>query len=307
MAITTDPWDATELAAYISETWTDMVIPEYFSKAVAANFFTDLSEYANEGSDIFHVPSVFTNAFSVQTQSTGGAEVTTEAPAAVDVTVTVDTHKYIATLLPYLQQVQVASKYNLSEIYNQKAGGTLMEDFESAILSLATSLSTNTIGDTATVLSDAEVRQAIEKLATADFPLEECAWFVAPFTYWVQLLAVQKYYDASQTGWAQSPTVDGNFGPAARGVGRMGTLYGIPLFTSSQITSALQTDRNILAHKTTWGFAHQTPGGKQVRVQAQNWLENLGILTVWDTIYGVAELNDAAGVLVNSNNVFIGS
>ena len=128
---------------------------------------------------------------------------------------------------------------------------------------------------------------------------------------WVQLLSVQKYYDASQSGWttagAGANVPSGNFGPADRARGRMGTLFGIPLFTSSRITSALLTTRNILAHKSCWGFAHQTPGGQRVRVQAQNWLENLGILTVWDTIYGVVEMLDNAGVLINANNAFIGS
>lgn len=308
MALTTDAFDSTELAAFISETWTDLVIPEYFSKAVAANFFTDLSSFAMSGSDIFHVPQVFTNSFTVTNQGTQGTEVTTDAPAATDVSLTVDKHKYIATLLGYKDQVQVAGNYSLTEVYNQKAGGALMEDLEDAILTLATSLSTNSIGDTSSVLSDADIRTAIEKLATADFPLEECAWFMHPYAYWVQVLAVQKFYDASQAGWASNnPVPTGNFGPADRMKGRQGTLYGIPLYTSSRIVSSLLTTRNVLAHKSTWGFAHQTPGGQRVRVQAQNWLENLGILTVWDSIYGVTEMLDNAGVLVNASNAFVGS
>ena len=87
----------------------------------------------------------------------------------------------------------------------------------------------------------------------------------------------------------------------------MGFLYGIKVYQSSRVVSGLQTYRNLLAHKTAFGYAHQTPGGQRVRFQAQNWLENLGILSVWDTIYGVIELRDAAAVVVNSNNAFIGS
>lgn len=309
MALTSDPWDATELAAYISETWTPLTLEEYFAKPVAANHFTDLSEYATEGSDIFHVPDVFTNTFSVQSQGTQGAEVTTDAPATSDVTLTVSTHKYIATLLGYLQQVQIAKIYNLSGVYSRKAGGTLMEDFEDALFGLWSGLSTNSIGDTATVLSDSEIRRSVEKLATADFPLEECAWFFHPFVYWVQVLAVQRYYDASQAGWVANrgaiPT--GNFGEANSLRGYRGLLYGMPIYTSSRVVSGLQTYRNLFAHKTAFGFAHQTPGGSRVRFQAQNWLANLGILSVWDTIYGVTELRDAAAVVVNANNAFIGS
>jgi len=93
MALTTDPFDATELSAFISETWVPLVNEAFFAKTVFANFCTDLSSYAANGSDIFHLPDVFTNVTTAQTQSTEGAEVTTAAPAAIDTTLTVDTHK----------------------------------------------------------------------------------------------------------------------------------------------------------------------------------------------------------------------
>ena len=93
MALTTDPFDATELSAFISETWLPLVNEAFFAKTVFANFCTDLSSYAADGSDIFHLPDVFTNVTTAQTQSVEGAEVTTAAPAAIDITLTVDTHK----------------------------------------------------------------------------------------------------------------------------------------------------------------------------------------------------------------------
>lgn len=306
MALNTDPWDSTELVAYISETWTPLVLEEYFAKAVAANHFTDLSQYAQAGSDIFHVPDVFTNAFSVQTQSTQATEVTTNAPATQDITLTVDTHKYVAHLLGDMDQQQVASSYDINSIYTRKIAGTLMEDLEDALFALWSGLSTNTIGDTATVVSDAEIRQAVEKMATGDFPLEECAWFFHPYVYWNQILAVQKYYDASQFGRV-GVTAEGAFGMKDNSRSMMGRLYGIDIHTSSRVVSGLQTYRNLLAHPTAFGFAHQTPGGSKLRVQAANWLENLGLLTVVDTIYGVVELRDDAAVLVNASSAFIGS
>lgn len=274
------------------------------------NHFTDLSPYAQQGSDIFHVPDVFTNTFTVQSQSTHGAELTTGSPTSVDVTLTVNTHKYVATLLGYLLQQQIASTYNLGEIYARKVGGTLLEDFEDALFALWSGLTTNSVGDTATVLTDSEIRRSVEKLATADFPLDECAWFFHPYTYWVQILAVQRYYDASQWGAAANQNVleQGTFGGRGNiNQGYVGSLYGIRAYTSSRVVSGLQTHRNLLAHKTAFGFAHQTPGGNRVRFQAENWLANLGILSVWDTIYGVVEMRDAAAVVVNANNVFIGS
>lgn len=307
MAITSDPFTASDLAAYIPEEWTPLVLEEYFAKAVAANFFTDLAEFAEDGGDILHVPGVFTNAMSVGTQSTQGAEITTASPAADDVTLTINLHKYVAILMGDKDMRQVARSYNLNGIYAKKAAGTLLEDLETALLALWSGLSTNSVGDTATVLSDAEVRRSIEKLATADVPLEECAWFIHPYVWWNQLLAVQKYYDASQRGKG-APVADGNFGNADAMRALKGPLYDIPVYTSSKVASGLQTYRNLLAHKNAFGFAHQTPSANgYTRVQSDYWLANLGLLTVIDTIYGVTEMRDDLAVVVNASSSFIGS
>ena len=93
MALTTDPFDATELAAFITEIWPGFVQKAYYSAAVASNFFRDMTEFVQ--ADTCHIPDAFTNEFSVQTQSTQGTEVTTDAPALVDGTFSVSTHKYI--------------------------------------------------------------------------------------------------------------------------------------------------------------------------------------------------------------------
>lgn len=308
MALTTDPFDSTELAAFISETWPGPTLDEYFANAVAANHFMDLSEFADAGSDIFHVPDIYTNTFSVQSQGTQGAEVTTDAPATADITINVNTHKYIATLLGDKDRVQISRSYNINERYAHKAGGTLMEDFEDALFALWSGLTTNTVGDTATVITDAEIRQGIEKLATLDFPLRECAFFFHTFTYWVQILAIQKYYDASQAGWTKTaPVMNGNFEGADQSRSLHGSLYGIPLYTSSRVVSGLQTHRNLLAHPEAFGFAHQTPNQQRVRFQAAYWLANIGTLAVWDTIYGVSETRDNAAVLLNANSSAIGA
>lgn len=305
MAVSTDPFTGTDLAGFISETWTPIVLEELFAKTVFANFCTDLSPWAQEGSDIFHVPDIFTNAFTVSTQSTQGAEISTTSPAQTDTTLTVDTHKYIAYAIGDKDLQQLARMYDYNRIYAQKAGSTLADALEDDLAALWSGLSTNSIGDTASALTDLEIRQSIEKLATANFDLKECAFFVHPYVLWTQVVAIQKYYDVSQRGTlgsgSESSTIMGNFGPmdASRGLTMM--LYGIPVFQSSNVVSGLLTYRNLLLHKTCFGFALQTVGGGKVRVQSQNWLVNLAWLTVLDILYGVKELRDAAGVVVNAS------
>lgn len=301
MAVTTDPYTAADLAAMIPEIWTPIIGEEMFAKTVAANFFTDLSPYAKSGGDIFHIPDVFTNKFSIQTQSVQGAEVTTESVAQVDRTLTVNLHKYIAMLIGDKDLQQISSNYSVNAVYAKKIGSTLANALEASLFALWTGLSTNSAGDTSTVLADLELRQAIGLLAAENFDVQsKAALFVHPNIYWSQLAGIQKYYDASVYG-GPSMVRSGSFGPMDFSRGLVGQIYGIPIYTSTNVTSGLGTYRNILAMPEAFGFAIQTPGNGKVRVQAENQIRNLGMLTVTDIIYGVAELRDDAAVAVNAN------
>lgn len=180
MAVTTAPFTASDLAATISETWTPIVNEKTFDDTVLANFITDLSAFASEGSDIFHVPNLYTNAFTVQTQSTQGAEVTTSNPAEVDTTLTVNTHKYVAFIIGDKDMVQIASMYDINVLYARQAVKLLTEALEQSIAALWSSITTNVIGDTATVPSDAEIRAGLYAMENLKYHLDECAFFFAP-------------------------------------------------------------------------------------------------------------------------------
>ena len=67
-AVTTDPFANTDLAAVIPIVWPSMVLEELFAKAVAANWFTDLSDWMREQGDTARIPDVYTNVFTKQTQ-----------------------------------------------------------------------------------------------------------------------------------------------------------------------------------------------------------------------------------------------
>jgi len=300
----TDAFTGADLVAFIGEQWTPLVLQEFFAKSVAADHFVDLAEIGERtGSDIFHVPDVYTNSFTVQTQGTEGAEVTLGSPTQNDVTLSVTNHSYIAYILGDLERQQIASSYNVTREYTRKAGGTLREDLEGDLFALWSGLTTNSVGDTGTVLTDVEIRQAVNSLDSSDFPLDELAFFFHPFVLWNQVMGIQKYYDASQAGWGdgESPVQAGTVGAGSKMSGLRGSLYGIPVYVSTQVNSGLQTYRNLLAHRTAFGYAVQTPGGNPIRTRAAEWLANLGVLTVHDMMNGVAELRDNAAVVVNAN------
>lgn len=309
MAVTTDPFVAGDLAAVISETWTSIVNEKTFNDTVLANHVTDLSPFATEGSDIFHVPDFFTNALTVSTQSTQGAEINTAGPAQVDTTLTINTHKYVAWIIGDADMKQISSMYSVNEIYAREAVSLLTEALEADLAALWSSITTNAIGDTATVLSDAEIRQGLNAMESGKYKLSECAFFFHPYVFWNQLHATTKYYQQYSVGPANiaGPVATGNFGMAGYMQNFKGTLYGVPVFTTTNIVSGLQTYRNLLLHKRAFGFAVQTKGGNKVRVQIENQVRNLGTLAVVDIFYGVKVLREPAAVLLNASSAFLGS
>lgn len=319
MAVTSDAFNATDLSAVIPEVWTPIVMEELFARAVAANFFTDLSPYLANGGDIAHVPDVFTNAFSVSTQSTQGAEITTQGPAQNDITLSVTTHNYIAYIIGDKDRKQLLSSFDFNAVYAKKAAGALRIALEDALFGLWSGLSTNVVGDTATVTTDAEIRQAIYALenASVDTLDGDTAFFFHPYTFYVQLGAVAKYYDQSQRGpnSAAGFVGTGYLNQGNYQTGLKGVLYGIPTYVSSRIISGLSTYRNLLCHKEAFGFATQNltsplsmgMEGGRVRAQAEYQLRNLGWLAVVDMLLGVTELRDGHGVVINGSSAFIGS
>lgn len=315
-AVTSDPFTNTDLAAMISERWAPIVNEPNFPKAVLANFFVNLSEFMDENSDICHVPNIYTNLLgnsgAARTQSTQGAEITTDSPAQVDTTLTVNTHAYLAWIIGDKDLKQLVKNYGLNEKYAMEAKNILIQTLEDALAALWSSLTVNTVGDTATLLSDAEIITAIYTLDNLNYDLEECAFFLHPFVFWRQLGSVAKYYQQYSSNL--NFILNGSFGPMDKSRGLKGALYGIPVYTTTRIVSALQTFRNLFAHRSALGFAIQTPGvknedgtGGQVRVQMEYQLRNLGMLTVVDMLYGVAVLRDEAAVLLNANNVALNS
>lgn len=253
-----------------------------------------------------HVPNLYTNVFTAQTQTTQGNGVVDQSPTQVDVTLNITTHKYIAWIIGDLEMVQMFKKYAINEKYIQIAQSVLIDALEASLFGLWSGLSTNVVGDTATVLTDNEIVGAIEKLDTLNYDvMNKAAFFFHPFIYWRQIATIAKYYTYNTS---QLPIIrDGNFGKMDSRSGLRGQLYGIPIYTSTNVVKGLSTYRNLLAMPEAFAFAMQTRGGGKVRTQVQYMLQNLGTLAVVDMIYGVCELRDAAAVLINSNDTDITS
>jgi hypothetical protein len=285
-------------AEVIPEIWKPMLQEKKFDNVTILPFVTDLSSYLVGGGDTVHVPEIFTNTFSAQTQSTEGNGIVDATKLPVDVTLTVDTHKYIAWLLGDKTVAQLLRAYNLNEKYAQESRKILLKEVEDSLFALWSSLTTNTaVGDTTTTLSDYEIRVAINTME-GKFMLEECAFFIHPTVFWLQLSGVAKYYE----NYKSELNLIRNGGFGSKGTQNYkGHLYSVPVYTSSRVVGALQTYRNLLLHPDAIAVAFQTPGGGMIRVQSDYLLQNLATLTVVDIIYGVGVLRGDGGVVVNAN------
>lgn len=302
----TNTYTASDLQYVIGEVWGPMVNDAYFAKHVFANFFLDLSELLNaQGGDILHIADIYTNPLTSAAKSAAG-EVTLVSPATAEVQLAVNTHRHVAFVVEDLEMTNLTKSFSITQKLFAQAGKVVADDLEDALAALWSGLS-QSIGDTGTVIEDKEVRQAIEALEDNDTPMEDVAWFYHPTVFWHQIMNIARYYDASQAGWStgKSPIVSGNFGEFDRSRGLKGVLYGFPVFTSTNTVGALQTYRNLLAHKDAFAFAAK--GGDRVRLQSDYKLENLGQLFVADSRYGVIENYDTHAVVLNANTTDIAS
>lgn len=264
----------------------------------------DLSDEARGGGDIFHVANIFTNVLTSAAKS-NGSEVTLVSPATVDTTITVSTWRHVAMLIEDLELQQSPDGYEIFSRLSKQAGQVLADDLEDNLLALWSGLD-NTGGSTGSAVTDLQVRQAVRTLDANNVPREDRAWFLHPRVFWDQIMALQKFYDASQAGWTNgdqtnSPIRTGNFGPFSRERGLYGVLYGDPVFVTTNVVTNATAYRQIYAHRDAFGFIVQTPGGNRVRLQSKYVLENLGVLVVADTVYGSAELRDGNAYVLNGS------
>lgn len=295
----TDAFTKANLDVFIPEIWSPIVHDWKASPMSIMNFATDLSYLLDGGGDVINVPNIYTNVFTVQTQSTEGAGVVDESPAPANTTLTVNTHAYVAFVIGKKTMKQVASQYKLSEKYASQARDLIVASIESALFALVSSLSTTDVGSGITAVNDLTIRQAIATLTDTDgavFELSDMAFFFHPTVFYNQLMGISKYYELQKSGIAM--VKDGNFGAGAVNGSFKGRLYDIDMYTSARVPVATTVVSNMLLHKEAFAFAMHTDGQNGIEIGTDYLLQNLAWLTVVDAIYGVSALRTNAGVTI---------
>ena len=288
---------------FIPELWSDEVIGAYKSNLVVANLVNKLSHKGKKG-DTIYIPVPARGAASAKAANT---QVTLSAATNTAVTVSIDKHYEYSKLIEDIAEVQ--SLASMRKFYTDDAGYALAKQVDTDLVTLWEGFQAGTVGGSTTAawekayigstgasfytgnssnaadITDAGIRALILKLDDADVPMDNRAMVVPPIAA-NDMLGINRFTEQQFIG----------NGDAIR-TGKIGMIYGVDVFISSNCptttTASTATDRvGCLFHKDALCLAEQVG----VRSQTQYKQEYLGDLFTSDTIYGVAELRDDAGV-----------
>jgi N4-gp56 family major capsid protein len=288
---------------FIPELWSDEVIGAYKSNLVVANLVTKLSHKGKKG-DSIHIPVPARGAASVKAANT---QVTLSAATNTAITVTIDKHYEYSKLIEDIAEVQ--SLASMRKFYTDDAGYALAKQVDTDLVTLWEGFQAGTvaganaaawekavIGSVGTTLytgnssnaadiTDAGIRAMILKLDNANVPMDN-RYIVMPPIAANDLLGINRFTEQQFIGNGE-----------AIKTGKIGMIYGVDVYISSNCptttTGDTATDRvGCLFHKDALVLAEQVG----VRSQTQYKQEYLGDLFTADTLYGVAELRNDAGV-----------
>ena len=284
----------TTAAVYIPQLWSDEVIATFKANIVVANLITRFDQVGKKGS-VLNVPNFARGTASAKTQ---GSQVTLIAPTDANTPITINKWFEYSRLIEDIVDVQGLDSFRMA--YTDDAGYSLAKQIDSDLINLGSAAQGGTGtaaynaafigGDGVTVytsgtpnqtaLTDAGIRRTVQRLDDADVPMKDRFFLVPPSSRNV-LMGISRFTEQAFVG---EMGMDNTLR-----TGKIGDIYGIPVFVSTNCATATGAARvALLGHKSWCGLAMQ----QEVRSQAQYKQEYLSELFTADTIYGVAELRD---------------
>lgn len=304
MAAWADPavsMNTTTNAVFIPEVWSDEVIMAYKKSLVLANIVKKWNFVGKKG-DTVHVPKPTRGAASAKVK---GVMVTLQAATETELSISIASHyEYSRLIEDILVKQAIAS---MRGHYTDDAGYALGKQVDTDLGALiqnlngGTAYSTAVIGSDGTTLwdptaaantgngaslTDAGFRRLIQTLDDADVPGDMRNLVVPPSEKNV-LLGISRFVSSDYSSAV---------GIASKG--QFGELYGVKVFTSTNLPTVAATDTTtlykacVLMHRDALVHAEQL----KVRSQTQYKQEYLADLFTADTVYGVSEYRDECGV-----------
>ena len=302
-AIGTNHQTVTTGATFIPEIWSDETIAAYKSNLVVANLVTRLNHKGKKG-DTINIPTPVRGSATAKAANTA---VKIQSDTHNNTALSINKHYEYSVLIEDITEVQALS--SLRKFYTDDAGYSLAKQVDTDLVTLWEGFQAGTVGGSTTAawetayigstgasfytggssnaadITDAGIRALILKLDNADVPMDNRSMVIPPICA-NDLLGINRFTEQQFIG----------SGDAIK-TGKIGQIYGVDVFISSNCptttTAATATDRvGCIFHKDGLALAEQV----SVRSQTQYKQEYLGDLFTSDTIYGVGELRNTAGV-----------
>ena len=300
MALGSNHQTTTTGATFIPELWSDEVIAGYKKNLVLGNLVTKINHAGKKG-DTIHIPKPVRGSANAKSANT---QVTLQGDTHSEVQVSINKHYEYSVLMEDITEVQALQ--SLRRFYTDDAGYALAQQVDTDLFTLTEALQGGTVGGTgaslyekaviggdgatlytgnssnANDITDAGIRAMILKLDNADVPSDNRFMVIPPIAA-NDMLAINRFTEQQFIGNGE-----------AIKTGKIGSIYGMDVYVSSNCPS-INSDAQrvgVMMHKDALCFAEQMG----VRSQTQYKQEYLGDLFTADTLYGVAELRDDAGV-----------
>ena len=304
MALGTNQVTTTIAGNFIPELWSDEVIGAYKANLVVANLVTKLNHKGKKG-DTIHIPVPARGSASAKAANT---QVTLSAATNTVIDVSIASHYEYSKLIEDIAEVQ--SLASMRKFYTADAGYALAKQVDTDLINLAEGFQSGTTTDksydTAVIgsdgstaftgtneadITDAGIRAMLLTLDNADVPMDNRALIIPPVAA-NDLLGINRFTEQQFIG----------SGDAIK-TGKIGQIYGVDVYITTNAPtvkssggtgdSAAGTERvGVLMHKDALVLAEQVG----VRTQTQYQQQYLGDLFTADTIYGVKELRNDAGI-----------
>jgi len=300
MALGSNHQTTTTAANFIPELWSDEVIAGYKKNLVLGNVVTRINHAGKKG-DAINIPAPVRGSANAKGAN---SQVTLQGDTHNTVQVSINKHYEYSVLIEDITEVQALQ--SLRRFYTDDAGYALATQVDTDIFALVEGLQGGVVGGTgaalyekaviggdgttlytgnasnATDITDAGIRAMILKLDNADVPMDNRCMVIPPIAA-NDMLGINRFTEQQFIGNGE-----------AIKTGKIGSIYGMDVFVSSNCPS-INSDAQrvgVMMHKDALCLAEQMG----VRSQTQYKQEYLGDLFTADTLYGVAELRDNAGV-----------
>jgi len=306
----------TTSATFIPELWSDDIVAGYKANLVVGNLVSKISHNGQKGS-VINIPAPVRGTASAKAAE---GQVTLIANTEGEVVITINKHYEYSRLIEDIASIQALD--SMRRFYTDDAGYALARQvdwslhlvgtgFQGGTLVTTTALGGNPVYDAAYVgdgttawnpaaagnagnaadLTDAGIRNLIQLLDDADVP-QDNRYLVIPPSQRNVLMGIARFTEQAFVGEMGGASTIRN--------GKIGEIYGVEVFVSTACPSVAADDAStdqraaMLFHKDAIVFAEQL----SVRSQTQYKQEYLADLMTSDTIYGVQELRNDAGVVV---------